>query len=140
MFFNLWVWCWSWSGYVCNGTSKVHILVWILQNCPFKNLLRIEYKYEGCEQFKCTSTYFRFVSLLYLFIWKKVLESNNEQAANTKIKLHSTSNNFLMLFLTRYQAQNLGKKLYSLGKVRIYQCFFSIFGFGECPDVAIDWL
>ena len=75
-------------------TSKVCILVWILQNCSFKNLLHIEYKYKGCEQFKCTSTYFRFVSLLYLFIRKKVLESNNEQAANTKIKLHSTSNNF----------------------------------------------
>ena len=70
---------------------------------------------------------------------KKVLESNNEQAANTKIKLHSTSNNFLMLFLTGYQAHNLGKKLCSLGKVRICQCFYSIFGFGEFPDVAINW-
>ena len=40
------------------------------------------------------ATCFSFVSLLYLFIRKKVLESNNEQAANTKIKLHSTSNNF----------------------------------------------
>ena len=28
-----------------------------------------------------------------------------------------------MLFLMRYQAQNLGKKLCSLGKVRVYQCF-----------------
>ena len=35
---------------------------------------------------------------------------------------------------------HLGKKLYSLGKVRIYQYFFLIVGFGECPDIAIFWL
>ena len=79
--------------------------------------------------------------VLALFVYrKKVLESNNEQAANTKIKLHSTSNNFLNALSNVLSSAKLGKKLYSLGKVRIYQCFFSIFGFGECPDVAIDWL
>ena len=68
--------------------------------------------------------------------WNQIM--NKRQIQKSSFTLRRTT--FLMLFLTRYQAQNLGKKLYSLGKVRIYQCFFSIFGFGECPDVAIDWL
>ena len=89
-----------------------------------KLIIHIEYKYEGCEHYKFTSTYFHFVSLLYLFILKKVLESNNEQVANTKSSFTVRQTTFLMLFLMRYQAQNLGKKLCSLGKVRVYQCFF----------------
>ena len=45
------------------------------------------------------------VYLLYLFFQKNVLESNNAQVANTKIKFHySTVNVFFILFLMCFQA------------------------------------
>ena len=46
---------------------------------------------------------------------------NKRQTQKSSVTLSRTT--FLMLFLMRYQAQNLGKKLCSLGKVRVYQCF-----------------
>ena len=71
------------------------------------------------------------VLLLYLFIGKiKVLESNNGHATNKQIKrfdLHSII--FLMLFLMRYQAQNLSEKplsctCYVLAKSEYTNAFF----------------
>ena len=63
------------------------------------------------QQIKVDFYLFCLVCFLYLFFQKNVLESNNAQATNTKIKLlYSTVNVFLMLFLTRFQAQHLSKK------------------------------
>ena len=68
--------------------------------------------------------------------WNQIMNKRQIQKSSFTLRRKT----FVMLLLTRYQAQNLGKKLCSLETVRIYQCFFSIFGFCECPDVTIDWL
>ena len=69
------------------------------------------------------------MSFLYILTYKtKVLESNNEQMTISKIKLPLLSM-FIFYLSMHYQAQFFLEEtveLFSLGKVRKYQCFFPI--------------
>jgi len=51
------------------------------------------------------------VLALFVLSEKSILESNNANAAQTKIKLlYSTVHLFFMIFLTRFQARHLSEK------------------------------